>query len=439
MDQALRSGVQRRARLGQSAIRTPCDGCNWQQKPHAALRCCIARCRRAHAFTAVLRLACSGRHGPAGAHRQSRGGRPATVNSGTEMTASQTPSPTVCGSRRHSVHLRFRSGRTRWRSRARVSSGSPFTCRPAVRFCATALPCRVVRPLPSSTSSATQDRARLREAVQAAACARGCRSRALALVPGLHAWRAMRRDASCSGGGAARGALHARVSLEPPDGVLLGCVAACGFWRAGSYACAAADSWMPWASVRCAITPSPLARCGCAHGSARRAPVFVAVTNWLRGWRRCRSVARAGPNAASNARHHGRAHRGRCLRLPRDGFARRFGRSCLPRSPRTGRVQEPRAAYAASERFVARRDSNRIADTAHGSALEPLSKNCAVPARTWPCVQAIEVQLRHRTARSRVWVAFRAAGRRAAAAHDRAAARASRRSCCRSPCATCAC
>jgi protein ImuB len=66
---------------------------------------------------------------------------------------------------------------------------------------------------------------------------------------------------------------------------------------------------------------------------------------------------------------------GECLRLPRDGFARRFGAAPLTMLDRArGGLPEPRASFAAREKFATRRDLEpEITDTARlGHAIEPL-------------------------------------------------------------------
>jgi protein ImuB len=93
---------------------------------------------------------------------------------------------------------------------------------------------------------------------------------------------------------------------------------------------------------------------------------------------------------------------GDCLRLPRDGFARRFGPELLRSLDRAlGRVPDPRVAFAPQERFVARRDLEpEIADTERlGRAIVPLlDELCRCLQARARGVAAIELRLVHRDA-----------------------------------------
>jgi protein ImuB len=158
-------------------------------------------------------------------------------------------------------------------------------------------------------------------------------------------------------------------------------------------------------AVRFAITPSPLASLWFARtGPLGARPVFVRHRDELAA--RLASLplgcTRWPASSIETLGTMGVRTVGECLRLPRDGFARRFGQELLATLDRaTGRVQEPRAAYAASKRFAARRDLEpEIADTARlGLALEPLLEElCQFLREHGRGVQAIEVQLRHRAA-----------------------------------------
>ncbi|MCX7054059.1 MAG: DNA polymerase Y family protein [Proteobacteria bacterium] len=233
---------------------------------------------------------------------------------------------------------------------------------------------------------------------------------ALALVPGLHALaRDARRERQLLEAVAQRGVRFTpRVSIEQPDGVLLEVRGSLRLFGGARQLCLRLQQELTaatGATVRFAITPTPLASLWFARtGLLGARPVFVRNRDELAArlallpldctrWP-ARSIETLGTMGVRTV--------GDCLRLPRAGFARRFGHELLATLDRaTGRVQEPRAAYAARERFAARRDLEpEIADTARlGLALAPLLEElCQFLRERGRGVQAIEVQLRHRDA-----------------------------------------
>ena len=249
------------------------------------------------------------------------------------------------------------------------------------------------------------------EAVQAAGVREGMSiNAALALVPGLHALaRNARRERQLLEAVAQCGVRFTpRVSLEPPDGVLLEVRGSLRLFGGARQLCLRLQQDLVAATgvaVRFAITPSPLASLWFARtGPLGARPVFVRHRDELAA--RLASLpldcTRWPASSIETLGTMGVRTVGECLRLPRDGFARRFGQELLATLDRaTGRVQEPRAAYAASERFAARRDLEpEIADTARlGLALDPLLEElCQFLRERGRGVQAIEVQLRHRAA-----------------------------------------
>ncbi len=249
------------------------------------------------------------------------------------------------------------------------------------------------------------------EAVQAAGVREGMSiNAALALVPGLHALaRNARRERQLLEAVAQRGVRFTpRVSLEPPDGVLLEVRGSLRLFGGARQLCLRLQQELvdtTGVAVRFAITPSPLASLWFARaGPLGARPVFVRHRDELTA--RLASLplgcTRWPESSIETLGTMGVRTVGECLRLPRDGFARRFGQELLATLDRaTGRVQEPRAAYAASERFAARRDLEpEIADTARlGLALESLLEElCQFLRERGRGVQAIEVQLRHRAA-----------------------------------------
>ena len=233
---------------------------------------------------------------------------------------------------------------------------------------------------------------------------------ALALVPGLHALaRDVRRERQLLEAVAQRGLRFTpRVSLELPDGVLLEVRGSLRLFGGARQLCARLQQEIAeatGATVHLAITPAPLASLWFARqgppGSrailirnreelaGRLGPLSLECTRWPAGI--VQALATMGVRTL-----------GECLRLPRDGFARRFGADLLAMLDRaTGRQREPRAAYAASERFSARRDLEpELLDTARlEAALEPLvAELCCFLRERGRGVQAIELHLRHREA-----------------------------------------
>jgi protein ImuB len=233
---------------------------------------------------------------------------------------------------------------------------------------------------------------------------------ALSLVPGLHTLaRDARRERQLLDALAQRGVRFTpRVSIEPPDGVLLEVRGSLRLFGGARQLCTRLEQEIAaslGAAVRFAITPAPLASLWFAraglHGSrplfvrnrdelaARLAPLPLDCTRWPQ-----RSIETLGTMGVRTV--------GECLRLPRDGFARRFGKEALAQLDRaTGRLQEPRAAYALAEKFSTRRDLEpEIGDaTRLEFALRPLlDELCQFLRERGRGVQAIEVQLRHRDA-----------------------------------------
>jgi protein ImuB len=233
---------------------------------------------------------------------------------------------------------------------------------------------------------------------------------ALALVPDLHTLaRDARRERQLLEAVAQLGVRFTpRVSLEPPDGVLLEVRGSLRLFGGARQLCARLEQELVaalGATVRFAITPTPLASLWFARaGLSGSRPMFVRSRDEL--------AARIAPLPLGCARWPQRCVEaldtmgvrtlGECLRLPRDGFARRFGHDLLAQLDRaTGRVQEPRAAYAPAEKFSARRDLEpEIGDTLRlEHAMQPLlDELCQFLRERGGGVQAIEVQLRHRDA-----------------------------------------
>lgn len=93
---------------------------------------------------------------------------------------------------------------------------------------------------------------------------------------------------------------------------------------------------------------------------------------------------------------------GECLRLPRDGFARRFGAAALRDLERaTGRAPDPRASCARRERYATRRDLEPEVERLDllGRVVAPMLEGLArFLRRRVRAVEAIELGLVHRDA-----------------------------------------
>src|SRR5512134_1122914 len=232
---------------------------------------------------------------------------------------------------------------------------------------------------------------------------------ALALLPSLHTLARDTRRERCTLEAVARRGLNftPRVSLEPPDGVLLEVRGSLRLFGGARRLCELLQADLTettGATVCFAITPTPLASLWCARQAQTSTPALVRRPDELTSRLSSLplSVTRWPERSQQTLGTMGVRTLGECLRLPRDGFARRFGAALLTMLDRaTGRLPEPRAAFAAREKFAARRDLEpEIIDTARlGHAIEPLLEElCRFLRERGRAVQACELQLRHREA-----------------------------------------
>jgi protein ImuB len=230
---------------------------------------------------------------------------------------------------------------------------------------------------------------------------------ALALLPGLSVLaREIPRErallevvATCSGN------FTPRVALEPPDGVLLEVRGSLGLFGGVRKLIARLRERLRTVGVepRLAIAPTPLAALWFARtgeevalrnrdGLANRlAPLPLVCTRWPA--KTIESFATMGVRTL-----------GDCLRLPRDGFARRFEPEMLRTLDRAvGRTPDPRAAFARRERYAARRDLEpEIFDTDRlVRAIAPLLEGLCEYLQGRGCaVDTLEFQFVHRDAPS---------------------------------------
>ncbi len=226
---------------------------------------------------------------------------------------------------------------------------------------------------------------------------------ALALLPGLLvlAREIPRERALLEAVATCAGDFTPRVALEPPDGVLLEVRGSLRLFGGVRKLIARVRVRLRSVGVesRLAIAPTPLAalwfartgeevalrnRAGLAN---RLAPLPLVCTRWPA--KNIESFATMGVRTL-----------GDCLRLPRDGFARRFEPEMLRTLDRAvGRMPDPRAAFARRERYAARRDLEpEISDTDRlGRAIAPLLEELCEYLQGRGCaVDALEFQLVHR-------------------------------------------
>jgi protein ImuB len=228
---------------------------------------------------------------------------------------------------------------------------------------------------------------------------------ALALQPGLHV---VSRDP-----GRERAMLEAtataaldftpRVNLEPPDAVLLEVRGSLRLFGGARRLCELVRRRLQAYGLepRLALTPAALASLWFARAgmevalrrpdalAARLAPLPLAVTRWSD--RALQSLTTMGVRTV-----------GECLRLPRDGFARRFEpRMRLELDRALGHAHDPRAAFTAAARFVTRRDLEpEVIETDRlQRACEPLlDELCAFLRGRGAAIDALEFRLLHREA-----------------------------------------
>jgi protein ImuB len=194
-----------------------------------------------------------------------------------------------------------------------------------------------------------------------------------------------------------------RVSLEPPDAVLLEVRGSLKLFGGVRAFCTQVRERLQAAGVTAslALTPTPLASLWFARAgqqvalrrvdqlAGRLAPLPLAVTRWPG-----RSIELLLTMGARNL--------GDCQRLPRDGFARRFEPRLLTMLDQAaGRAPDPRTAFRARERFVTRRDLEpELSDTVRleHASLPLLAELCTFLRPRGRGVQVVEWRFVHRQA-----------------------------------------
>jgi protein ImuB len=228
---------------------------------------------------------------------------------------------------------------------------------------------------------------------------------ALALQPGLHVLSRDPRRERVLLEAVAIAALDftPRVNLEPPDAVLLEVRGSLRLFGGARRMCGLLRQRLQSGGLepRLALAPSALASLWFARAgeevalrrpdalAARLASLPLAVTRWPE--RALQSLATMGVRTV-----------GECLRLPRDGFTRRFEpRMRLELDRALGHAHDPRAAFAAAARFVACRDLEpEVTDTDRlQRACEPLLDDlCGFLRARDASVETLELRLLHRDA-----------------------------------------
>jgi len=194
-----------------------------------------------------------------------------------------------------------------------------------------------------------------------------------------------------------------RVSLVPPDGLLLEVKGSLHLFNgvAGLCSCLENECVALGMKSTLALSPTPLsalvaARCG--------VPFNVLGLAQLVGSLSCLPLTglRWPPETLDRLAHMGVRTIGQVLRLPRAGFAKRFGTECLSMLDRlTGRDADLRERFRARERFRRKRDVTYELESHEAilRALEPLLRELGqfLQARQCGIVQ-LECLLQHRQA-----------------------------------------
>jgi protein ImuB len=194
-----------------------------------------------------------------------------------------------------------------------------------------------------------------------------------------------------------------RVSLEPPDAVLIEVRGSLRLFGGSRRLCERLRAELRTTGLepQFSLTPTPLASLWMARAGkkgpirhpsdlvSRFADLPLHCTRWPE--RSLEMLAAMGVRTV-----------GDCLRLPRDGFARRFEPHMLDMIDRAvGRQSDPRENFISRERFAAGRDLEpEIADTSHlDAACAPLLDEFSAFLKKRRCsVQALELRLVHREA-----------------------------------------
>src|SRR5688572_964984 len=194
-----------------------------------------------------------------------------------------------------------------------------------------------------------------------------------------------------------------RVSLEPPDVVLLEVRGSLRLFGGSRKLCELMRAELQAAGLdpQFSLTPTPTASLWMARAgrkgavrnpadlSSRLGDLSISCTRWPE--RSLETLATMGVRTI-----------GDCLRLPRDGFARRFEPRLLDMLDRAvGRRPDPRDGFVPRERFAAGRDLEpEIAETERlDAAFAPLLDELCGFLRKRRCgVQALELRLVHREA-----------------------------------------
>lgn len=203
-----------------------------------------------------------------------------------------------------------------------------------------------------------------------------------------------------------------RVSLAPPDGLLLEVKGSLHLFNGveGLCSCVASECAALGMQFALALSPTPLsalvaARCGqSAAGRPIGAPFIVLGLAPLVGQLAPLPLKalRWPQETLDRLARMGVRTIGQALRLPRAGFARRFGTESLAMLDRlTGRDADPRERYRVRERFRRKRDLTYELESHEAilRALEPLLRELGTFLQARQCsLMQLECFLQHRQA-----------------------------------------